>query len=183
MKRTDACLFPYPEGDTSLRRFALEARGLGYDAIVCIGADKTGAEYGVEVLRGVMIREPSMRAATNRVRRCHPEREFVMVAAGDAAFNRAILAYPGVHSLCALHSAQKRAFDHVAARTAAEKGVAVDICLAPLVHQTGGARQRVLGVYADILRLNRRYGFPLTISSGARSCLDLRSVRAVIRLC
>jgi len=31
MDRTDACTHPYPEGDSSVRRLALEAAALGYD--------------------------------------------------------------------------------------------------------------------------------------------------------
>jgi ribonuclease P/MRP protein subunit RPP1 len=183
MKRTDSCVFPYPAGDTSLRRFALEAKGLGYDAIVSIGTDEAELLHGVRIVRGILIRDSSMHAVISQIKRCRAKVDLVMVEAGDAAFNRAALAYHGVDILCNLYSAQKKAFDHVAARNAAEKGVAIDLCLYPLVHQSGGTRQRALSIYADILRLYRRYEFPITISSGAHSYLDLRSLRESTRLC
>lgn len=37
--------------------------------------------------------------------------------------------------------------------------------------------------YADVLLLQRRYGFPLTISSDAHSILEQRSVREIRGLC
>jgi ribonuclease P/MRP protein subunit RPP1 len=41
----------------------------------------------------------------------------------------------------------------------------------------------VLQRYEDVLQLHRRFRFPLTISSGARSILDQRSVREITSLC
>ena len=37
MKATDASVCPYPAGDSTLARMALEARDLGFDSIVVIG--------------------------------------------------------------------------------------------------------------------------------------------------
>ena len=49
MKITDACVYPYPCGDSSVRRMALEAKALGFDRLV---ADDTpsGEYYGIEIL-------------------------------------------------------------------------------------------------------------------------------------
>ena len=43
MKITDAAVFPYPCGDTSVRRLALEARSLGFDSLVA--ADTTPGQF------------------------------------------------------------------------------------------------------------------------------------------
>jgi len=61
--------------------------------------------------------------------------------------------------------------------------VAVDISMVPLIQYRGTKRQRALQRYEDILLLHRRYGFPLTISSGACSILEQRSVREIRGLC
>ena len=54
MKITDACVFPYPAGDSSLRRLALEARSCGYDSIVA--ADTPAAEvFGIAVIPGTFL--------------------------------------------------------------------------------------------------------------------------------
>ena len=54
MKITDACVYPYPVGDSSVRRFAIEARSFGYDSIVT--ADTPAGEVcGVTVIPGVFL--------------------------------------------------------------------------------------------------------------------------------
>jgi ribonuclease P/MRP protein subunit RPP1 len=88
-----------------------------------------------------------------------------------------------VHALSGVHRCRRNSFDHVAARTAAQRGVAVELVLAPLVRERGGIRQAALRRYADVLVLQARYGFPLVLGSGARSCLDLRAPRAASALC
>jgi ribonuclease P/MRP protein subunit RPP1 len=55
--------------------------------------------------------------------------------------------------------------------------------LAPLIAERGGLRQAALRRYADVIVLHERYGFPLVLDTGARSCLDLRAPRAVSALC
>jgi ribonuclease P/MRP protein subunit RPP1 len=183
MGPTDACVFPYPQGDTSLRRFALEARHLGLDSLVCIDAQERGTVHDVLVLKGVIIEGTTMQEVVSRVKKQQRSTDLILVKAGDAAFNRAVLSYRGVHILRGLHTQPKRAFDQVSAKNAADKGIAVDIDLFPLIHQRGGGRQKALQCYRDVLRLHRKYRFPLTLSSGARSLLDLRSTREITRLC
>jgi ribonuclease P/MRP protein subunit RPP1 len=94
-----------------------------------------------------------------------------------------VISLKGVHILRGLHSADKNAFDHVAAKMAADNRVAIDLDLSPLISGRGFTRQRVMHRYRDILVLERRYEFPLTISSHARSILDMRAVREIAGLC
>ncbi|TAJ43664.1 RNase P subunit p30 family protein [Methanofollis fontis] len=180
MAYADACVHPYPSGDSSLPRMALEARECGYSIIVSDVGE--GEFYGVRAVRGVIVRERTAKDAIRAVRRA-PDDAIVSVCAGDAGFTRSMVSFPGVHILKGVHLAGKFAFDHVAARTAAEKGVCVEIDLAPIIAYRGRERQRVLACYADILHLQRRYGFGLCIGSNARSVLGQRSVREASGLC
>jgi ribonuclease P/MRP protein subunit RPP1 len=66
---------------------------------------------------------------------------------------------------------------------AADNRVAIDLDLTPLISGRGFTRQRAMHRYRDILVLERRYEFPLTISSHARSILDMRAVREITGLC
>lgn len=169
------------DGDTTLERMALEAAALGYQAIVAIGGE-AGSFGGVQVIPGVSICAPNPNRALTAIRRA-PSGAFVALQLGEGPFNRSAASLPGVHALSGVHLCRKNAFDHVAARTAAERGVAVELLLAPLVRERGAARQSVLRRYADVLVLQHRYGFPLVIGSGAGSCLDLRAPRSVAALC
>lgn len=180
MAYTDACVHPYPDGDTTLPRMALEARDCGFDRIVSTSGN--GEFFGVRVIPGIVIAAAHVRDLTRGVRRA-PAGALVMVEAGEEGFNRSAVSLGGVHVLRGLSHAGKHAFDHVAARTAAENGVAIEIDLAPVISLRGRERQRVFQRYADVLVLQRHYGFPLTVASNARSCLDLRTVREVVGLC
>jgi ribonuclease P/MRP protein subunit RPP1 len=182
MKITDACVYPYPNGDSSVRRMALEAKALGFDRLVAAGTP-SAEFYGIEIHTGILIRDTAVRDLTTRIKRERNSEAVISVQAGDNGFNRSVISLKGVHILRGLHSADKNAFDHVAAKMAADNRVAIDLDLFPLISGRGFTRQRIMHRYRDILVLERRYEFPLTLSSHARSILDMRAVREIAGLC
>lgn len=182
MKITDAAVCPYPNGDSSVRRFALEAEALGFDSLVV--PDTPSATYGgVAVRRGLFIQNAGMKDVIAQVKRANEPGTVVSVRAGDAGFNRGVVGFRGVHILRGLHAAEKNAFDHVTAKMAADNRVAVDIDLSCLISARGIARQKAIQRYRDVMVLEERFEFPLTLSTYARSVLDLRAVREISGLC
>jgi ribonuclease P/MRP protein subunit RPP1 len=160
---------------------ALEAKALGFDRLVA--ADTPSGEfYGIEIYSGILIRDTAVRDLISRIKRERNNEAVVSVQAGDNGFNRSVINIKGVHILRGLHSADKNAFDHVAAKMAADNRVAIDLDLSPLISGRGFTRQRAMHRYRDILVLERRYEFPITISSHARSILDIRAVREIAGL-
>ncbi len=132
---------------------------------------------------GILIRDTSVKDLSSRIKRERNNTAVVSVQSRDNGFNRSVLNHKGVHILRGLNSADKNAFDHVAAKIAADNRVAIDLDLSPLISGRGFTRQRVMHRYRDILVLQRRYEFPLTISSHSRSILDMRAVREIAGLC
>jgi ribonuclease P/MRP protein subunit RPP1 len=182
MKITDACVCPYPCGDSSVRRMALEAKNLGFDRLVAI--DTPPADfYGIEICTGIIIKGTPLKDIINRVKRERNNEAVVSVEAGDNGFNRAVISLKGVHSIRGIQSAEKTAFDHVAARMAADNRVAIDLDLSVLISGRGNTRQRAIHRFQDVLILEQRFEFPLTISSYAHSVLDMRAVREITGLC
>ena len=173
MPLIDGCIHPYPEGDSSLRRMALEARELGFDQVVATGT--TGDVPGV--LRATVISAPSVKEVISALQGIPRGDGVVMVASGDLAFNRGVIGLRGVRVLKGIHRSPRGAFNHVAAREAEAKGVAVELDLSPLIEGRGIQRQRVIARYRELLDLHRRYGFSFTLASNARSILGQRSVR------
>jgi ribonuclease P/MRP protein subunit RPP1 len=182
MKITDAAVFPYPCGDTSVRRLALEAGALGFDSIVAIDTP-AGSFDGIEVLSGAILRDLPMRDVITRVKRARESGAVISVAARDNGFNRAAIGLKGIHILREIHTADKTAFDHVAAKMAADNSIAVDIDLSVLLATRGSARQRAIHRYRDLLVLEQRFEFPVTLSSSASSYLELRAVREIAGIC
>jgi ribonuclease P/MRP protein subunit RPP1 len=173
MPLIDGCIHPYPAGDSSLRRMAIEARELGFDQVVATGG--TGEVPGV--LRALVISVPSVKEVISALQGIPRGGAVVMVTAGDLAFNRGVIGLRGVRVLKDVHRSPREAFNHVAAREAEARGVAVELDLSPLVEGRGLQRQRVISRYREILQLHRRYGFPFTLASNARSILGQKSVR------
>lgn len=182
MRCTDACVYPLPLGDSSVRRMAQEAGELGFDSIVAVGA--RGCIFrGVEVVGGTVIEGRDPGEVQAALRSLGGDPGIVMATAGDYALNRALLHMSRVRILRGIHSTPVNSFDHILSRMAAERQVAVDLDLSMLVTARDYARQRALQRYADLVRLQSRFGFPLTLSSGARSILQMKSTRDMVALC
>jgi ribonuclease P/MRP protein subunit RPP1 len=156
---------------------ALSARELGFDSIVA-ACPASGTYCGVEVIgTRVMGRNGTGGERASSSGPGQEKREITMAHAGEYAANRALLRTGKIMILRGIQWTPKNSFDHILSRMAAEKGIAVDIDFSSLICERGPSRQRVLQRYADIVRLHSRFGFPLTLSSGARSVLGLRSPR------
>jgi ribonuclease P/MRP protein subunit RPP1 len=161
---------------------AVEARELGFDTIVV--PDAAPLTYGgVRVIPAALFSGESVRTISGRLRKYGDGQSLIMVDAGENSYNRAVLNLKGVQVLRNISLARKQSFDHICARIAAERGTAVDLDLFPIIHTTGTSRQRVLARFGELIRLHSRYRFPLTISSNARSVLQLRSVDEIVLLC
>ncbi|MDD1701506.1 MAG: ribonuclease P [Methanoregula sp.] len=182
MKITDACVYPYPAGDSSVSRLAAEARSLGYDSIVAVDAP-FGEVCGISIIPGIVLSGLPARDVQNRVKKSRGSGSVVSVQMGDNGFNRAVGGTRGIHIIRGIHAADKHAFDHVAAKIAADNNTALDIDLSVLISGRGHVRQKALHRYIDLMILYRRFEFPLTISSSARSVLGMRAVREVTGLC
>lgn len=181
MQCTDACVHPYPGGDSSVRRMALEARELGFDSIVAVGAE-SGTLSGVGIIGGRILQGTQVREIQAGLKKNAPGSVITMVNAGDYAFNRAVMNLGGIRILKGVQASPKNSFDHILARIAAERNIAVDLDFAPVFLERGYARQKALHRYADLVRLQDRFGFPFTLSSGARSVLEMRSTRQLVAL-
>jgi len=181
MPSIDATLFPYPLGNTSVRRFALEARELGFGSIVAV--NQQGLERnGFRVIGATLIREHDIRAVINSARQKDPAGRLLIVNGASNSFNRAVAQVRGVHMIRHLHKTEKNSFDHVIARIMAENRVAVDIDVKPLIMGEGSWRQKVFQRYRDIINLHNRFGFPLTLSSNARSITEMVPAREMLKL-
>jgi ribonuclease P/MRP protein subunit RPP1 len=146
--------------------------------VACGSSENYPNDTGFKIFNARYIRGPSQREIRKEVQIALREGSLSLVQAGESSVNRTILTTPGVTTLCDLHLAPKNAFDRVCALNAAEHQVAIDFRVTPLRELRGTPRQRVIRLYEEILHLQNRYEFPITISSGAVFPGNFRSPRA-----
>jgi len=156
---------------------ALSARELGFDSIVAAGST-SGEIYGVEIVGMKILGQSKERE--NQPSQCgvgHEYRPIYVARAGDYNANRALLRSGKIEILRGIQCTPRNSFDHILSRIAEERCIAVDLDISSVIDTVGALRQRALQRYADIIRLHHRFEFPLTLSSGARSILGMRSPR------
>ncbi|MCP1663119.1 MAG: ribonuclease P [Methanocalculus sp. MSAO_Arc1] len=179
MTVTDVFIHPFPKGDSTLLRMADTASAFGYDTVVAIGHPNTEIK-GVRVLNGTIVHEKSLKAVNAAVRK--RTYDIIGVQAGENSFNRSVIQTDGVHLLTDLFQTQRNAFDHVTAKLAAKRHIAIHLDIGRIIVCHGHMRQKVLSRYRELLALQRKFGFSFALGSGAESILGQRSVREMVLL-
>ncbi|HJJ46742.1 MAG TPA: hypothetical protein O0X32_00575 [Methanocorpusculum sp.] len=135
---------------------------------------------GKNTLSGIRISGNTTKELTNIAKKTGKDM-ILMVDAGNNNFNRTALLTRNVKLMSGLDALPKAGFDHITAKMAHDKNIGLVIELNKIIH--GKTRRQALLHYADILKLQRKYRFPLVIASGAKSYLNVRSVQETIALC
>ena len=133
-----------------------------------------------DTLYCVRIRAETPKELQNAVRSA-PRGAFVIADAKDNSFNRFAITQKGVSFLAGLDRLPKGGFDHITAKLAAEKNVGLVIELSAIIDYR--TRRNALSSYADCLKLQRKYKFPLVIASGAKTLSGIRNLYETEALC
>ena len=173
-----------PETRTTPARMALTAGRAGYDGVVLRNhADADGyPSFDVpdntpfRVHEGIEVRAEDIEGLHERVRRAESDTEVVAVHGGDETVNRAAVE-AGVDLLAHPNRGRGRSFDHVLAREATEKGVAVELPLAPVLRSSGGERVKAIRDIHETLKLLRKYETPFVVSADPYTHLQVRAPR------
>ena len=179
---------PYPEGSSSVARMAREAQWLGL-AGICASphhdflAGKERLPGNFSLVRGVEIAAANPNDLRRLVERYRNKVTVLAVHGGEESINRAACEDGRVDVLTHPQEGGKTSgINHIIARLAADKCVAIDFSLFPIIHARGGTRVRTLSSYRANFALVRKYGAPYVITSGALSHYDLRDARCMIAL-
>jgi len=183
MQHIDGCTFLLQSGSCSVSRAVRELKEIGYTGMVaCDIRDEKVPSGDFQIIPARYIRGTNIRNLQKEIQDPAEKGKYCMVQAGENGLNRSLLTLPGIHTLCDLHNAPKNAFDRFCAQLAAERNIALDIRVRPLWELRGVPRERVIRTYEELLLLQNRYEFPLTISSGALTLFDIRNSRTVTAL-
>jgi ribonuclease P/MRP protein subunit RPP1 len=179
----------YPEGGSTVSRLALAAKDLGYTG-VCVAnhtdffLNVNAPEVaGVKVIRGVEVVAKNANDMRRQADRFRNRVKVLAVHGGDPAINRAACEDERVDVLMHPPDGKTSGINHILAKLAADKYVAISFELAPIICNKGGSRVRTLSNYRTNLALVKKYGGLYVVVSGAMSFYDMRDVRAAIALC
>lgn len=184
-----------PETHTTPSRMALTVARAGYDAVVLRNHTDVDEyppfdvpdDLPIPVYEGVEVRAKNVEEMHEGVRRAEREdAALIAVHGGDETINRAAI---DAEADLLVHPNRNRgrgtSFDHVLAREAAEKGVAVELSLAPVLRASGGERVEAIRDLHTTLKLVRKYGTPFVVSADPYTHLQVRAsreTRALARL-
>jgi ribonuclease P/MRP protein subunit RPP1 len=185
MSYIECCLHSLPEGSDSPSRLALAARRQGYDGIIICNhtgfenffrADAAREIKGINVAFGTEIVASNPRTLRSKVTSARAKYPFLAVHGGSEEINKAACEDPEVDVL--FHPEEGRKVLSIAAARAAQiNQVAIGFDLLPLIRLRGSSRSKWLEVIQRNLSLVRKFDLAITITTGARSHLDMRAPR------
>ncbi|HTY90103.1 MAG TPA: ribonuclease P protein component 3 [Methanocella sp.] len=183
----DLSVHAYPEGGSTASRLAMSAKSLGY-AGICVANHpeffhEVSPSEGAGIIQGVEVVAKNANDLRRQVDRFRSLVKVLAVHGGDPGINRAACEDERVDILLHPPDGKTSGINHILAKLAADKHVAIGFELLPVICSKGGSRVRTLSGYKTNLALAKKYGAPFVVVSGAMSLYDMRDVRAAISLC
>jgi len=126
----------------------------------------------------LVTKKPSL---VREVRRRFPSFP-LYVQGGDLRVNRAAIENGADAVISPWFGRKDPGFDHVLARMAARRGVAIGFSLSPVLHATPYERAQILRFMFKTWELVRKYSTPRFITSSAEKKWDVRAPRDLINL-
>ena len=118
-----------------------------------------------------------------KVQKSRKNADIIMVRGGDLKVNRAACEERSIDILSQPYRSRRdTGINHVLAKKAAENNVAIEINLKTLLNTNLRYRYRIISQFRHIVGLQRKFKFPLIISSNANSKYDFKTPRDIIAL-
>jgi len=177
----------YPEGTSTVSRYAKTAASYGYDGLVVrtrdaeYDADAIADCYGVDVVTGIEVDAESPDSVSGSVGNFREECTLLLVRGGTNALNRYVVEQDRIDVLTR-PMAGNGEFNHVLARAAKTHGVRVEFDFGPVLRKSGGQRVQALRGLRKLRELVEQYDTPYVVSASASTHLWLRAPRELIAL-
>ncbi len=177
----------YPEGTSTVSRYAKTAAKQGYDGLVVRTRDAEydaaaiGDRYDVDVVTGIEVDAESPDSVSGSIGNFRGECTLLLVRGGTNAVNRYTVEQDRVDVLTG-PMAGNGDFNHVLARAAKTHGVRVEFDFGPVLRSSGGQRVQALRGLRKLRELVEQYDTPYVVSANATSHFGLRAPRELIAL-
>jgi len=135
-----------------------------------------------QIIAGLKLKPKNPLDLQKKIRNL-PKTDILMVQGGDLKINRAACENIKVDILSRpYYKRRDSGINHVLAKEAFKNNVSIEISLNDLLRSKNSLRAKIISYFHDIIKLHRKFNFPLLISSGAASFYDLRTPRDLIAL-
>lgn len=182
-------------------KLALDAQNMGYCGVALVLNSKNYKDKSAiikdlksvkshyqhdsnfQVKIGLEIEAKNPADLNKQVRKFRDKVDVILVHGGDLKINRAATEDPRIDILShPYRSRYDSGINHVLSVKAAENNVSIEINLKYFLLTRPNQRYRVLSQFRQIVKLHRKYKFPIIINSDADSIYDLRHPHDVIAL-
>lgn len=172
---------------------AFEACRLGYNGIAIIQSSKNYDLQKIEEIKesiddfrifsGVEIYAKNPEDLKKKVQKFRDKEDVLIVNGGNLKINRAACEDPRVDILAHPYKNRRDSgINHILAKKASENKVAIELSINPLIKTRLSLRAKLLSHFRHIIKMQRKFGFPIIISSNAYSKYDLRTPNDIIAL-
>lgn len=144
---------------------------------------KGDSNLSIQIYRGTLIQSRNPEDMKQKVKKSRKNSDIVMVRGGDQKINRAACEDPQVDVLSRPYFNRRDCgINHVMAKKAAENDVAMELSIKYLTKTSSYLQYKVLAHFREILKLKRKYDFPVIITSDAEFIYDLHTPRDLVAL-
>ncbi|MGB9978286.1 ribonuclease P protein component 3 [Methanobacterium sp.] len=170
-------------------QLADEAKRLGYNGIAFIQSSRnynksdniTHAKDNFNIWSGVEIYAKNPDDLRKKVQKFREHDDIIIVNGGDIKVNRAACEDPRVDILAHPYKNRRDSgINHILAKKASENNVAIELSINSIIKARLSLRAKILSHFRQILKLQRKFKFPLIITSNAYSIYDLRTPEDII---
>ncbi len=175
----------YPDGSSTVSRYAQIAANYGYDGIVVrtrdadYDSEAISEAYDVDIVSGIEIVAETPDSIAGSVGNFRQACTLLMVRGGTNARNRYGVETDRVDVLTQ-PMAGDGDFNHVLARAANTHGVRVEFDFGPVLRETGGNRVQALRGLRKLRELVEYYETPYVVTASPTTHLWLRAPRELI---
>lgn len=140
-------------------------------------------DYSIKIYDGILIRAKNPDDLRQKINKARKKADIIMVMGGDQKINRAACEDPRVDIISKPYFKRRDCgINHVIAKKAAVNQVAVELNIKHLAKTSPYLHYKVLSYYREIVKLKRKFDFPLIITTNAKSIYDLHTPRDLIAL-
>jgi len=142
---------------------------------------KLKSSENFEVIAGIKIFPKNAEDLKKQIRNSRKKTNILVAVGGDLKINRAACENIKLDILSRPYYKRRDCgINHVLAKEAAKNNVAIELNVCDLLRARSPLRSKIMAHFQEIIKLQRKFKFPLIMGSGAVSIYDMRNPRDLI---